>query len=252
MKYYFINDSWLVIEPSYPDELIKDFRDNDRLMAMLKSSTKIEYNIDAPLDWLPEGVTYVDLGNFDIDFINGEVIISPNYQDEYKTYKPYEDVRLMWAINKFKKVVYICNDPIDWLPEGIRVLMIESNDFNHPLNNLPSTLESLTLRSLGYRYNMGINGFKQPLDNLPNSLRYLSLRELRDYHHELNNLPANLEYLELFIIYSNKNEISEKEEYYERLCASIPNVYISNWRMPVNKHIELLRKLPKEYFVVLT
>lgn len=249
MKYYFQNDSWLVIEPSSPDEIITDFRDNERLMAILKTCNKVDYKIPAPLEWLPEGVSYVDVGNFDVDFEHGEVIISPNNHDGYK---PYEDERLLQALQKYQKVVYINNEPIDWLPEGVRVLMIESNNFNHSLDNLPSTLEALTIRAMGYLYDIGVCNFKHPLDRLPHGLRYLCLCDLRDYHHELNNLPSTLEYLEIFISYSNKNEIKKKEPYYERLYNGFPNVYISNWRLPTSKHYELRRKIPREYFLVLS
>lgn len=104
MKYYLRDDRMLVLEPNHPDEIIQDFRNDEELMYLMKTYKEIIYNIQAPLEWLHPEVSYVEVQNFDIDFKNGEVIIIPELDIEYK---PLEDSRLMWDLNKFHKVIYL-------------------------------------------------------------------------------------------------------------------------------------------------
>lgn len=266
MKYYLRNYSWLVLESSNPDEIIQDFRNDEELMYLMKTHKKIVYNIQAPLEWLHPDVSYVEVKNFDIDFKNGEIIIVPESNIEYK---PLEDARLMWALNKFHKVIYICDAPIDWLPDGVLVLIIQDDNFNHPLNNLPPSLESLTIKGRRSIYGITMCSFDYPLDMLPHGLRHLCIRNLSEYYHKLNNLPAMLEYLELYHIkYRSKNangiedgvgigaDVEDREIYYKSLCSSIPNIFIADGRcqrymsaLKIHEFNEYQSKFPKDYKV---
>jgi len=264
MKYYLNDECWVVLEPSNPDEVIQDFREDENLMYLMKIHKRIIYNIQAPLEWLHPEVSYVEVINFDVDFENGEVIINPEPDIEYK---PLEDSKLMWALNKFHKVVYMYDAPIDWLPDGVRVLMIKNDNFNYPLNNLPPSLESLSICAYKYIYGMARCVFNYPLDNLPHNLRHLCLCDLLDYSHELNNLPPMLEYLELYYMKYNKKTAKqtgdgyvdgETEKYYKCLCSNVPNIFISDSHghyMSEKKKLEFnnyYSKLPKDYKIYLS
>lgn len=259
MKYYLRKDNWVVLEHDFPDEVVQDFRNDEELMFLMKTYKNIIYNIQAPLEWLHPEVSYVEVQHFEVDFENGEVIIIPESGIEYE---PLEDDRLMWALNKFHKVIYMHYAPIDWLPDGIRVLMIKDNNFNHPLNNLPPSLESLTINASKYMYGLAVCAFNYPLDMLPHGLRHLCIRDVIDYSQNLNNLPPMLEYLEISymaIRSKNANEIEDGigvedgEQNYRRLCSSIPNIFIADNYFhytsvsKIQEFNEYQSKLPKDY-----
>ena len=225
------NDFWVVLEPSYNDEVIQDFREDENLMSLMKIHKKIMYHIQAPLEWLHPDISYVDVKNFDIDFENGEVIINSESDESDIEYKPLEDARLMWALNKFHKVVYMDDAPLDWLPNGVRVLVIKNSNFNYPLNNLPPSLESLTICAHIYMFGIGHVNFNYPLDNLPTGLRHLSLSHVSQDFPKLDNLPSTLEHFAF--CYSNYNnhtqdEYNDIEKYYKNLYPRITNIFISN------------------------
>ncbi len=81
------------------------------------------------------------------------------------------------------------NHPIDNLPSSL-INLILSKDFDYPLDNLPNGLEILQLSP---RYN-------RPIDNLPESLKKLVIGTKMHgvlFNQPINNLPTNLE--ELYI-----------------------------------------------------
>jgi len=60
-------------------------------------------------------------------------------------------------------------------------------NFNQPLNELPNTLETLTI--------MECHEFNQPLNHLPDNLQNLKLIGTAKFNQHLNKLPINLKYL---------------------------------------------------------
>ncbi len=76
------------------------------------------------------------------------------------------------------------NQPVDNLPSDLKSLTF-GNNFNQPVDNLPSDLKSLTFG----------NNFNQPVDNLPSSLESLTFGN--NFNQPVDNLPFSLEYLSM-------------------------------------------------------
>jgi hypothetical protein len=102
------------------------------------------------------------------------------------------------------------NQPVDNLPSDLKSLTF-GNNFNQPVDNLPSSLESLTFG----------NNFNQPVDNLPFSLEYLSMgdffeqelnQQFFDNHPNLKCLEINEDY---YSVLKRLNTGNVTIEYYE-------------------------------------
>lgn len=177
-------------------ENIKDFQktqnmfqddDDIKLLKLLKQYKKVIYNCHCPLEWLPDEVVRIEVREtYDIDKIDDEVCI---YGEECNY---LGDIELIEQIKKYKKLLYCNEEPINWLPEGITHLEIHNNDFNHPLENLPSSLIYLGICGRIMVYSE--SDFNQSLDYLPVGLKCLQLNSLCN-EISLNNLPPGLEYL---------------------------------------------------------
>lgn len=85
-----------------------------------------------------------------------------------------------------KKIVNLRNINLIKLPDNLEEIKF-SDGFNSPINNLPPNLKTLT-------FNL-YSTFSQPLDNLPISLEKISLGN--DFYNSLDYLPDSLNILEL-------------------------------------------------------
>lgn len=72
--------------------------------------------------------------------------------------------------------------------ELLSFTIVSSN--NHPMDNLPNKLISLTINRDYDNCN-----FNQPLDLLPESLLYLNLYLHTDYKYKINDLPSSIKYI---------------------------------------------------------
>lgn len=94
-----------------------------------------------------------------------------------------------------KLVLYYLNDEeenyinIQSLPIELKELyiIIDSNEFNFTLENLPIGLEILIIES---------ETFNKPIDNLPIGLKVLIINS-KTFNHTIDNLPPNLEYFKI-------------------------------------------------------
>ncbi len=75
-------------------------------------------------------------------------------------------------------------------PDWIKNLKIAS--YHHPLNNLPSSLEKLSIEKF----------YNHPLDKLPKNLKNLTLEHNTYFDKPLDNLPINLKELEIYCSYT--------------------------------------------------
>lgn len=96
-------------------------------------------------------------------------------------------LRLVRNDVKIKDVAQNYEEPIDnILPtHDIKKLVLDSDDFDQPIDFLPDSLRELTL---------GKN-FKQSLDKLPNGLTHLTLKG--EYSYDLSNIPKSVTFLHL-------------------------------------------------------
>jgi len=249
MKYY-KRDNTVVIKPFESSEItdsnekiIDDFTKKEELIELIKICKNIEYFIQESLDWLPlEDINYIQVEQnlFDIDVKHGEIIINSEKREDMNYDKLKTDARLAWAFSKFNKVIYYCNHPIDWLPNNILVLVIKNNLFNYPLENLPLSLESLTISAENVIFNLNICKFNHPLNMLPVGLKRLCINGLTSFNHSLDDLPPTLEFLEIFEMFlSDENYLLIKE---------IPNLLYFPSMIGEIAKIKLYRtKLPKKY-----
>ena len=79
----------------------------------------------------------------------------------------------------------LCTDSLEWIPNHIEYLIINTGSFTQPIDSLPNTLKYLKIKT---------GKFNQSLDNLPNSLEYLYIQD-NEFNQEINFLPFNLKYL---------------------------------------------------------
>ncbi len=101
--------------------------------------------------------------------------------------------------------------PLDWLPYGVKRLRI-TKYFNHPLDNLPNSLEVLIINNI---YDNDLVIFTQPLNNLPLGLKYLELGQMYKFNYEnyILDLPSTLEYLVIIEPYTKLIDLIDHFEY---------------------------------------
>lgn len=141
------------------------------------------------------------------------------------------------------------NEPVDNLRFNKHIVSIRlGKKFNHPVEELPINLETLTIESDNFNYSLdylpkkvkklrvwGI--FNLPIDNLPTSLEHLSigqffnksvdnlphnLKELylgRDFNKPVNKLPPNLQFLSLNVFFNQS---------LDKLPSKLENLWILN------------------------
>lgn len=138
------------------------------------------------------------------------------------------------------------------LPPGLKILDIDIEDFNQPLDMLPHSLEILYISS---------GTFNKPLENLPSALKILFINSVYGkYEYPINALPDNLQIL---VIDKNKFKCENKcklnieklpstlkyciligkHKYYSKLCNDYPNVkFITGKTLPSN-FLELVNEI---------
>lgn len=89
---------------------------------------------------------------------------------------------------------------LDNLPNTLEILIIQSVEFNSPLNNLPPSLKYLSMSQSYTTYYT--NGYSHKLEQLPASLEVLIYPDIigvsgEDFGITFDNLPPNLKYLSL-------------------------------------------------------
>ena len=163
---------------------------------------------------------------------NSEMIDDYNYAS---------DNILLDALVKYNKLIYRDIRPLNWLPNGVKILEITNTSFNHPLDNLPPSLEALLFNE-DYKIHNNEFIFNHPLDNLPHGLKILVLVLMHDYRHQLYNLPTGLEYLVLASLGINGRNQIDNLEY---LRKTIPNTITKN-----NFNFEeIIKKIPEKYWI---
>jgi hypothetical protein len=124
---------------------------------------------------------------------NLPIEIETLYINEYGNYDEFGG----YSLNNFNK-------PLNNLPSGLKCLWIYSYEFNQSLDYLPITLIELAIFSIN---------FDKELNNLPIGLKKLTI-DLKYYKKTLNNLPLGLEEL----------NISNTYPYLEDIKKQYPNI----------------------------
>lgn len=166
------------------------------------------YKFNQPIV-LPDNLTHLI---FDIYFSHS--LILPSSLIHLEINGGYNKIDLPNGL-KYFKCDYVDPDLINKLPIGLTHLILGSDDFDSPLDNLPNSLTHLIL---GSDFNSPLNNlpnslthlilgsdFDSPLNNLPNQLKSIVFDSLY-YSHDLNNLPSSIESIVLPRTYKNKNK----------------------------------------------
>ena len=137
--------------------------------------------------------------------VSGKLLYGVNEKDfvilTKNNYNYSNNNNVMKLLNEYKKVLFDdeFNSRIDWLPEGITDIYL-GNDFNQPLENLPSTIKCIKIQSHNEK-GAPYNKFNQLLDYLPIGLETLYIWFNANFNYPLDNLPPGLKY---FVLFSNK------------------------------------------------
>ena len=128
-----------------------------------------------------------------IEIINDYIIISGGYYNgygyEYED-SDYTNLKYNKYFQYFQTIIHrykLFINSLEWIPNNIEYLIINTGSFTQPINSLPNTLKYLSIKT---------GNFNQPLDNLPHSLEYLEIND-NVFNQEINLLPFNLKYLSI-------------------------------------------------------
>lgn len=256
MEFHTTTNGWIILEMKNKNSNIPiveaDFK-NTELLQSFEIYKKIEVNTNAPLEWLPDTIEYICYNDiYVIDKVLGEITIRNIRSEEYN-YK--EDKYLQAQIVKYQKLIYKAEAPLDWLPYGLKILSIQSQSFDHPLDNLPSSLVSLEITTDKLQLFKRESYFNQPLYNLPIGLKCLILGGIWAYNFELNSLPSTLEYVSLLISYPYKLTSGQKEnmQYLIDTISNIDIYLIANICNAFNiekfNYVSNNFSIPKEYLI---
>jgi hypothetical protein len=124
------------------------FSNNKHIIDYMLKFKKVVCYANVPLDWLPNGITHLEINN---QLFNQPLDNLPNSLIYLSICggKPFFNERSF-------------NQSLDNLPFGLKCLYLANLESQIPLNNLPSTLEYLFIEQTKYDL---------PLDNLPLSLK---------------------------------------------------------------------------------
>lgn len=151
---YDVKRVYLLDNPNNPnadnaiEEDIKKYSSNQELLQMMTKIKKIVCNADVPLDWLPDGITHLEIDN---QMFNHPLENLPQ--------------SLIYLGICGGKPIYgerYFNQSLDNLPTGLKCLYLANLEAQLPLYNLPPTLEYLFIDQSKYTLS---------LDNLPNSIK---------------------------------------------------------------------------------
>lgn len=131
------------------DYKINNVINNPSIMEKIgKQYKKIIYNAEEPLDWLPNGITHLQIIN---QFFDHPL----NNLPQTLIYLCIKGYKLLYAESSF-------NQPLDYLPINLKCLILESLlDYTYSLDNLPPNLEYLYII---------LREYNNPLNNLPKSI----------------------------------------------------------------------------------
>ena len=144
-----------------------DYSQDTMVIELIKKYKKLVIgdSINHSIDFLPDGVTHLQLGlRFNKPIMN----------------LPRTLTHLIIAANEIAYSDF--NQSLDYLPEGLECLTISLNQvFKMPINNLPASLKHLYLNC---------KLFHHPINNLPNGLESLVIGYF-DYENT-HHLPTTL------------------------------------------------------------
>lgn len=218
VKHVVIENEIPVLAEGHTLDYQKILNSDKELMQLLgKPGCIVVTHLPIPPEVFPDSVVYICYYNRYMIY-REQSFVTIYFKPELNidNYSYAEDKILLDALVRYEKLIYRDIKPINWLPNGVKTLCITDYRFNHPLDNLPGSLEALIFNDDVEEKLWGFI-FNQPLDNLPHGLKILALHQITYYTHPFHNLPVSLEYL---IIHGFHIDKIDKLEY---LKSIIPN-----------------------------
>ena len=132
----------------YDVEDSKRYSTNNELIKMLTKYKRVICEANVPLDWLPDGITHLEINNQMFD-------------------RPLDNLPtslILLSICGGKQIFdeRFFNQPLDNLPVGLKCLYLANLENEILLDNLPPSLEYLLINQREYNL---------PLDNLPKNMK---------------------------------------------------------------------------------
>ena len=129
-------------------------------------------------------------------------ITSENIKDFQKTQNMFQDdIKLLELLKQYKKVIYNCHCPLEWLPdEVVRIEVRETYDIDKIdgyvciFGEECNYLGDIELLEQIKKYKKLLYCNKEPINWLPEGITHLEIHN-NDFNHPLENLPASLIYL---------------------------------------------------------
>jgi hypothetical protein len=129
-------------------EDIRIYSNNNELLASMKKYKKIVCNANICLDWLPDGITHLEINNqmfnnpldnlpqslIYLGICGGTQIFEERYFNQSLDNLP-NGLKCLYLANLETKI------PLDNLPPTLEYLLIDQKEYNLPLNNLPKNIK---------------------------------------------------------------------------------------------------------------
>ena len=184
-----------------------DYIHDTSILNLLKEHKKVVFDnvFNASIDWLPEGITHIQLGTF----FNQPLYNLPSTLKSL-IFKTYNEVGATYF-----------NNSLNNLPHGLEILEIHYNHkFDKDINNLPQTLNTLYMHCKACKINFNM---------LPNSLEHITIYGDNNVIKPINTictLPANLRVIKICNYRIDvDNHTNIKYENFRNLRNEYPNIH---------------------------
>lgn len=180
-----------------------DYKNDKTILNLLKEKQKIAFDnvFNASIDWLPEGITHIQLGTF----FNQPLQKLPSTLKSL-IIKTYNEVGATYF-----------NNSLNNLPHGLEILEIHYNHkFDKDIYNLPQTLKKLYMHCKACKINFNI---------LPNRLEHITIYGDNNVINPINTICTMPTNLQSILICNYKSDVDNLDKLHFSNCRDLRNEY---------------------------
>lgn len=180
-----------------------DYKNDKTILNLLKEKQKIAFDnvFNASIDWLPEGITHIQLGTF----FNQPLQKLPATLKSL-IIKTYNEVGATYF-----------NNSLNNLPHGLEILEIHYNHkFDKDIYNLPQTLKKLYMHCKACKINFNI---------LPNRLEHITIYGDNNVINPINTICTMPTNLQSILICNYKSDVDNLDKLHFSNCRDLRNEY---------------------------
>ena len=180
-----------------------DYKNDKTILNLLKEKQKIAFDnvFNASIDWLPEGITHIQLGTF----FNQPLQKLPATLKSL-IIKTYNEVGATYF-----------NNSLNNLPHGLEILEIHYNHkFDKDIYNLPQTLKKLYMHCKAFKINFNI---------LPNRLEHITIYGDNNVINPINTICTMPTNLQSILICNYKSDVDNLDKLHFSNCRDLRNEY---------------------------